>query len=319
MSRWKSALYTLGLAAGLLLFAVQIVRGARSVLETGALPSLPALALAQALMLVLLGLQMWTWQTVMVGLGARLSYREAARGYPLSFIPRYIPGSVWGYLSRGEWLHRGYGVSYSVANLGSIVDILVTLTSSGMVIGLYGLLAEPQPALRLGGLALLAGLPWAVYAAQRAAPRLPFLARWRQRFSLDTLEGITLPVWWRCLGIFCLQWLLLGAITLILIAAAAPESVPALTAGGLLKATFAFSLAWTAGFLILLVPGGLGVRELALSGLLVSLFGLTPAAGALAAILTRLIYSLAEAGWILYGLAASRLAPLAPAGTRKEG
>ncbi|HPO59070.1 MAG TPA: hypothetical protein PLV53_09520, partial [Anaerolineaceae bacterium] len=102
-------------------------------------------------------------------------------------------------------------------------------------------------------------------------------------------------------------------------AAAAPESVPALTAGGLLKATFAFSLAWTAGFLILLVPGGLGVRELALSGLLVSLFGLTPAAGALAAILTRLIYSLAEAGWILYGLAASRLAPLAPAGTRKEG
>jgi len=54
------------------------------------------------------------------------------------------------------------------------------------------------------------------------------------------------------------------------------------------------------GFLILFVPGGLGVRELTLTGLLTLAILLPWEQSMLAATSLRVLYSLAESAWLLW-------------------
>lgn len=78
------------------------------------------------------------------------------------------------------------------------------------------------------------------------------------------------------------------------------------TSGGVLGTAFAFSLAWLAGFVLVFVPAGLGVREIALSGLLGSAVGLSPATGTAIAVMSRLLILLSELGWVMVGVGSRR-------------
>ena len=101
----RSRLYWLGLGIGLFFFVGQILRGyqvfSTLTLDVSLLVRLSAAVLAG---LVALGLQMAAWRYLMQDLGIKLTWRSIIGGYMLSFLPRYVPGSVWGYLSRSEWL-----------------------------------------------------------------------------------------------------------------------------------------------------------------------------------------------------------------------
>jgi hypothetical protein len=64
-----------------------------------------------------------------------------------------------------------------------------------------------------------------------------------------------------------------------------------------LEASSIFGLAWCAGFVVVIVPAGIGVRESALAFLLTNVM---PVGAALSlAILARLVWVLAEGFWIL--------------------
>ena len=84
------------------------------------------------------GILMAAWGAIMASQGVVLRPAAIVQGYLLSFLPRYIPGSVWGYLSRNEWLARYHGVGYGVATLTSFMEagllLLTAVTFAGVLL-----------------------------------------------------------------------------------------------------------------------------------------------------------------------------------------
>ena len=99
ISPWRRRLYYAGMALGLLLFLWQLTFAIASLRQRAVLLVSPAW-LAAALGLVMVGylLQLGGWLLVMRCLRCDMTVSNAFAGYYLSFLPRYIPGTVWGYL-----------------------------------------------------------------------------------------------------------------------------------------------------------------------------------------------------------------------------
>ncbi|MEM4523363.1 MAG: hypothetical protein QW738_09155, partial [Nitrososphaeria archaeon] len=126
-------------------------------------------------------------------------------------------------------------------------------------------------------------LPAVLTQQPRQSPHLEFFVKW-----------IAL------LGAYITFWTLYG-ITIALIA----QTTTSLTEVQTVIACAA--LAWVAGFIVVIVPGGLGVREITLASLLNLTIGLPPLRGKLTAVVFRAIVVLAEILWLLIGLLFHRL------------
>ncbi len=305
MRKIRRALYWLGLLVGISILVWQI---AQMIATWGAsrLPLLsPEFLVAAGLALILLiYLQMLNWQMILYGTGYPLGMLELIRGYTLSLIPRYIPGSVWGFISRGEWLNQTYQIPYQVVTFSSVLEVLVTVVSSLMVIGIFlGFSSD--------GLTIPIPLHWFLVIllplfVWLLVDRFVDLLRTRQakHGAGADLKNIPLRVWLACILIYLLQWVILG-ISILWIEGAfysIGDGITLLTPRNLNIATYAFSLAWLAGFLILFVPGGIGVREVILSSLIFSNFSIPLLQASLVSLLSRGIYFLAEITWIAIGL-----------------
>src|SRR3989304_10306358 len=168
------AVYWVGVAVGGSLFLYQIWVGALSLGEHSFNLSLPInLVIAWASAALAYWLQISAWSLIMGELSVRLPWRRAMRGYTLSFLPRYIPGSIWGYLSRGQWLLDSFGVPYSLTNGGASPGMTVAITSCVLLILAFSSFAargmlQVVPALVIGLLPMLVwlivrrvlGWPW---------------------------------------------------------------------------------------------------------------------------------------------------------------
>ena len=132
-SRWqriRQILKRIGLALGAGLLVWQIWRAVGQISATGV--SLPSgWAMGASLLLAMLShlAQMAAWRELMAGLGTRLPWRRVIEGFMLSMLPRYIPGTVWGYLSRGQWLYEQFGVPFRTSSVSSILELGLTVLS----------------------------------------------------------------------------------------------------------------------------------------------------------------------------------------------
>jgi hypothetical protein len=61
-------------------------------------------------------------------------------------------------------------------------------------------------------------------------------------------------------------------------------------------------MAWVAGFVVLFVPAGMGIREIALAAFLVYIMNVAVGPATLVAVMTRVVLAAAELGWIICGL-----------------
>jgi uncharacterized membrane protein YbhN (UPF0104 family) len=66
---------------------------------------------------------------------------------------------------------------------------------------------------------------------------------------------------------------------------------------------YASSMAWLAGFLFVIVPAGLGVRESTMEVLLANATGMATWQGGLIAVVSRFVLIVAELVWLTVGLA----------------
>lgn len=297
-SVWRQRLYYVGIGVGLLLFGWQLAVAVANVRQRAVLLAAPgwlvaALALAAAGYLLQLG----SWLLVMRFLNCRLGPRTAFAGYFLSFLPRYIPGTVWGYWGRGEWLARTYGIGYRTSSTGSLLE-----AGSFLVVALaIGAFAYAPPPWRL---------PAAVLLALAGAAAWLLLVRW------PAAAG---PVQWKLIPLagaayFCYWWLQgLGL-------AALARGLGVSQGIDLLHLTAASAASWSAGFLVLFVPAGFGVRELSLTYLLTTQAGMAPADANLMAVFSRASMIVAEllmlaTALIVRKFAAPEIAPGTVAGT----
>ncbi len=288
---WRRILYGLGLTVGLALFARQAWLGYAALGNNAHFTAHPGYLLA-ALGCYLAGnlVQIAAWAMVMRAVGAPLRVDQALRGYILAFLPRYIPGTVWGYLSRGEWLARECGVPYPISSLASLLEA-ATLLLTALSIGALWLVALRWrlPVALICLMLMWINWHWLPRLLQRIAPQ-----RWQSQ--LHTSHSLWLGLAGNLLYLFfwgvhgCGLWLLGRALGFW------PVALP-------WAAISAASVAWAAGFVVLFVPTGLGVREATLTALLQQQVGLPTGEAGTVAVLSRLWIILAELLLLLIGLA----------------
>ncbi|HXV41831.1 MAG TPA: lysylphosphatidylglycerol synthase domain-containing protein, partial [Anaerolineae bacterium] len=186
--------YRLGLGLGLALFLWQVWQGAQAVQQlTFELKQPFYLVAAFGLLLVAYALQMGAWAEIMRNLGSSINLFAAIQGYMVSFLPRYIPGTVWGYLSRDEWLKSQYGIPYSKSTLGSVMEVgFILLTASVISIAYYVWSTLPEPL----GLALVIGLLLVPYPTWYSFKWIWRLFISKQSASIDD-HIISSPNFWR--------------------------------------------------------------------------------------------------------------------------
>jgi uncharacterized membrane protein YbhN (UPF0104 family) len=252
--------------------------------------------LATALLALSYGLVAWLWGVALHrAAGTRVA--AGARIWFLSNLARYVPGNVWSYVGAVE-LARREGVTrrttLAVMALTQVLSVGVALLA-----GLPVLVAERA---RLGRPALLGALVVAAGVALAALFRRQLLELARRRvpgFDPADLTPSAGTVVLLVAG-YALYWAVTGLAFAALVASLhplAPGDVPVVVA--------AYAAAYAAGFLALLTPAGLGVRE---GVLVVALAPVLPAGPALVvALLSRVWMMLVElAGAAIAHLAARR-------------
>ena len=199
---------------------------------------------------------MFGWRVLLAGMGTRLKLPVALRVYFLGGLARYLPGGVWPAVAHAAMARplREPPGRLAAAFLASQALAVV----AGLAVGLLSLptlvMADPRwwillPAL-LGSLVLLAE-PRLLRAALSPAARL--LRRGAPPTLPDRRTLLTAT------GLMVFGWLISGIHIAILAIALGADTVAAGTVG-----IGGFALSVVAGVLSIVLPSGLGARELVL-------------------------------------------------------
>jgi hypothetical protein len=241
------------------------------------------------------GLTVLSWRAVLAGLGAHLPLRAATRIFFVGQVGKYIPGSVWPVLAQME-LSRDYGVSRPRSAAASLIVLALAVPCGGFAAA-STLPFVSRDALANYWWALIAVPAFAVLLWPPVLTRLLGVAfRLLRRPALEdplTLRPLLAGAGWLLVSFACY-----GVATFLLArdlgASIAGPRLLALAVGG-------YALAWTAGFLVLVVPAGAGVREAVLALALSPALASGPAI--VLALVARLLATLADLVWAAVGLA----------------
>ena len=259
-------------------------------------PSWFGLALASACVFAGYGVLIASWRLLLRTWRSPLRPLDATRIWFVSSLGKYVPGKVWS-IGAMAVLAREAGASPVAATGSAIIMQIVNLAAGFAVVAVAGAgeLLQSSPVLRLAAwliiIATIVGLAlgppllvWTVRSVtrlvKRPMPDMPDITR--SALLLVFAANVTA---WVAYGVgFGIFWsALLGR------------------GGGISMAALAvYTASYLLGFLALVAPGGLGVRESILIGLLISLRLATPADAALLAAASRIWLTVLE---ILPGLA----------------
>jgi uncharacterized membrane protein YbhN (UPF0104 family) len=279
-SRWRTAAVAV---AVLTFFGIALATRWRDVTARKWEFDLGYLALATLVLAVSYAMVAALWAAALRR-AAGLALAGGMRIWFASNLARYVPGNVWSFVGAVE-LARREGVprrtTLAVMALAQLLSV-----GTALLVGLPVLVAgevRPGRAVALGGLAVAVAALLAVALRHRAAALL------RRRYpEVGARELAPPPRFAAALaGGYGLYWVVTGLAFAGLI-----RSLRPLAAGEVPLAVAAYAAAYAVGFLALVTPAGLGVREGVLT---LALAQVMPAGAALAvALLSRLWMMLVE-------------------------
>jgi uncharacterized membrane protein YbhN (UPF0104 family) len=236
------------------------------------------------------------WRALLCRSGCQVDLATALAGFGLSVFGKYVPGKVWLVVGAAAYVAERTGRPTSSVALISVTGQFISLMA-GLLLGTIGLFA-------VGGLhawgwlaaLLFCGLVIVLFSRAVHDPVERVLERFiRPGFVVPSLNHRTTL---GLLPFYLTVWLLYSAGFYLLVESLTESSTP-------LFVGFGFPLASTLGLMVLLMPGGLGVREGVLSAYL-GLAGI-PVAHALAlSIAARLWFTAGELFLFVSGLTAHR-------------
>lgn len=256
-------------------------------------PSWGLVALSGLLVLAAYALLIATWRAMLGAWDASIPFGEAARIWFVSNLGKYIPGKVWQIAAMGAMAQR-QGVT-AVAAAGSAVVVNLANIVSGFAIVLVtgaGVLRVSHPS----GPRIAAVLVVLVLSGLLALPvLLPPLARLGARLLRREIAVPRIParaIWLATLGT-ALAWATYGVAFQLL--AVALDLAPSAASTGATPGYIAvYTISYLIGYLSLVTPGGIVVRETMLVEGLIAL-GLAGApAGWLLAVASRLWLTVLE-------------------------
>lgn len=213
--------------------------------------------------------------------GPSLGYLEISRIFYISQLSSYIPGGLWQYL---DFFYRA---SESGKAIETVTDSIIYIHGTNIAAGLtyavlaFGLYSQAYliPAVLFASV-MLAGTLYSPAVIRVLKNPLKSLGlsvggRTPRKRELSVLFALAFGI-----------WIIKGVVLYTLVLALYP-------AGGLfLPISAAMAVAWAAGFLVLFMPGGLGVREGVMVFLLSSVVPLPIAIAA--SVISRVFSLLAE-------------------------
>ena len=228
--------------------------------------------------LLLMGL---VWASLFRGAGGTAPPLDAARVWLVTNFGRYIPGKVWQLGGLAVYM-RNRGDSGAAALVSAVVFQVVTLVTGGAVaavtLGVHWLGAERWiPGAIVLGLILVAGLhprflEWAASRIGRWMGEGEIVVDMRPARIVSAATGMLVA------------WGLYGVGFLLLMQGVGVDRQLA----DVYTLTGVFAASYVVGYLVLVAPGGLVVREGAMAALLVETGGLALGVAATVAIIARL-------------------------------
>jgi glycosyltransferase 2 family protein len=190
------------------------------------------------------------WRRALAIVGERRPVVDTLYRYYVGQLGKYVPGGIWPVVGRAEMARRG-GVGAGAAYSSTVLSLATTyLGAMAVAVATLPFALDGQRAQRW----VLLLLPLGVLALH---PRVIALAlSWTERLT-GRRAAVTIPSWGtsaRLLARHVPAWLAIGLATWTVAAALGD-------AGTLGNVVFATTLSWVVGFLIIPVPGGVGVRE----------------------------------------------------------
>jgi hypothetical protein len=192
--------------------------------------------------------------------------------YARTIIMRRLPGGVWHWLGRSTMYAGNTKVAGRVIVGANFIEWLMLILAAGSlaIIGVRELpwFARVLGAILVGGAGVVLAFKWQPHS---------------RNWNLRLFEGL---VW---TGLYGIAWFLGGAIVYALVQATGGERL------SLDQAVWVWAVAGGSSLLLIIVPAGLGIRELTITWLLTPY--LPASAAILVAILIRFSFTLADVIW----------------------
>ena len=263
---------------------VATVREWQDVSDTVAEIGPSAILLSLSLTLLGLAASAITWKCSLYELGASVTTPSAMKIYLVGQLGKYIPGSVWALVVQME-LARSAGVRRVQSLSAGVLAVGINVLTGGAL----GLAVQPfiGEGSTFRWVAGVVGI--ALCAVALAPPVLGRLADFAVRIARQPRLDCA-PSWpgvARAASFSVASWLLYGLALSILAVGAGAE-----TSATLLVALPAVALAMTVGFLVVISPSGIGVREAVLVAALAPV--LPPSTALAVALVLRVVFTLAD-------------------------
>jgi len=242
------------------------------------------------------------WIRIIRLAGGQARVRHGLQWYFVGQLGKYIPGGLWAVLGRGELATRG-GVARTIAYTSVGISLVTTYAAAAATGALLIAFGSSTASARIWWIALSI----ATVAAATLGLSEPVVRRVNtlvRRFGLSTQLPSTSPATTlTAMALTMPAWIAIGTAT-ALVGTSLGFSVD------IRQVIVATSYSWLAGFLVIPVPGGLGVREAAFIALYP---GATQEASAIA-VIARVVFVLVDltgaAVWTLVSRAGGTRPPI---------
>lgn len=239
--------------AGIAFVARQIVRDRSEIADALSSADLGWLVVGGITGVLALGMIGVNWLLILRHAGAAAPWRRGMSWFFVGQLGKYVPGGIWPIVGQAELAHRG-NTPRPAAYSSTAMSMVATFLGAATVAAISGLISPPDG--RLGPAAIAVGLLFALGLLTIPAARsmVDHLAQRLTRKQLRLPE----PQWFVLLVVRHLPvWVSFAGMNVFAVVAVGSD----LDASLAVQLVFVTCVSWMAGFVVVGVPGGIGVRE----------------------------------------------------------
>jgi len=237
------------------------------------------------------------WRAILADLGSRLPVPAAVRIMSVAQLGKYLPGAVWVFAAQVE-LGRDHQIPRRRGAAATLIALAVAL-GTGLLLGTIALPIASAGAARrylwLMALAPVIAICLAPPVLRRLLDRALLLIRRQPLERPPSTVGLVVAAAWTTLG-----WVLWGTHAWFLV-----DDLTGRGASALLLGIGGYALAWSAGIVLVMFPGGIGPREVALVAVLAPV--MPRGAALVVALMSRVAMTATDLAWAGVGFVISRV------------
>lgn len=238
----------------------------------------PLLAISILLLIAVFIFDALGWHFILLTTGCRLPVRVSIRIWMISSIARYIPGGIWAYTGRAA-MAKKHGVQLAAVSMSLYLETILLITSA-VAVGFPALIMFSGYDISF----FQALIIWLLLSLLLHPRALSLLKRLPSQAGA-AMRDIKFPTFRSIAGLYLyyiVLWIVFCGTFVCFIESMYPiDSNHWLYAGSVLAISFAV------GFIVVIAPGGIGVRE---SAIYLLLQGILPAPACLVIAITSRLW-----------------------------